>query len=86
MWMSCASSSSNAGFHHMNTCIPKVCGSDIELGNSLPDFSPAILQEFQRMKKDEENHCLVFETIARALGPDDRLAPGETEAALADRL
>ena len=58
----------------------------IELADASPAFSADVVQEFRRMKADEDHHVLVFEAIGRALGPDDRLAPGETEAGLADRL
>ncbi len=58
----------------------------IDLASALPGFPDAVTGEFRRMKADEDNHVRVFEAIARSLGPDDRLAPGESEAALADRL
>ena len=58
----------------------------ISLARTLPDLPPGLVEEFGRMKQDEDNHCRVFEAIADALGPDDRLAPGWSEAALAERL
>ena len=58
----------------------------VDLGGSLPGFSPALLDEFRRMKTDEDNHCLIFEAIGNALGPDDRLASGQSESSLVDHL
>jgi uncharacterized protein (DUF362 family) len=58
----------------------------IELGAASPDYPRDVVEEFRRMKTDEDQHVRVFDAVARALDPDDRLAPGETEAGLADRL
>jgi uncharacterized protein (DUF362 family) len=57
-----------------------------EVAASLPELPSNLVDEFRRMKADEDNHCRVFEAIALALGPDDRLAPSVTETDLAGRL
>lgn len=56
----------------------------LAIGPSL--FPPEAVDEFRRMKADEDNHCRVFEAIRGALDEGDRLAPGQTEEALAERL
>jgi uncharacterized protein (DUF362 family) len=47
---------------------------------------PETVDELGRMKRDEDNHCRVFEAIGAALDEGDRLAPGATEEELASRL
>lgn len=58
----------------------------VDVVQSVPGLRPELVDEFRRMKLDEDVHAQVFEAIARALGPDDRLAPGESEEALLARL
>lgn len=58
----------------------------VEVALALPGVPPELVDEFRRMKQDEDIHCRVFEAIARAVDPEDRLAPGETEETLLERL
>jgi len=53
-----------------------------ELAAVVPGLPDGVVTEFARIAADEERHGRIFQFIADALGPDDRLVPGMT----ADRL
>ena len=55
-----------------------------DLAASQPEFSPALVADFQRVCEDEDRHRRVFEALAAALDDEDRLVPGETAQTLAE--
>jgi uncharacterized protein (DUF362 family) len=64
-----------------------LCWSRIaELAATQPDLSPALLDDFRRVRDDEDRHRRVFEALAAALDDHDRLVPGETAQTLAQKL
>jgi hypothetical protein len=57
-----------------------------ELAPGRPELPAATVEDFRRIRDDEERHGRIFEIIAAALDPSDHLAPGETLETLADRI
>ena len=53
-----------------------------EIAEASPQHAEAA-RAYRRMEEDERRHALIFERFARALTPDDGLAPGETAESLA---
>lgn len=58
----------------------------IRLAADDPDIGPETLVEFRRVVADEDRHRRVFEAVAAALTPADRLAPGARYETLADHI
>jgi hypothetical protein len=64
-----------------------LCWSRIaELAGTRADLSPALLDDFRRVRDDEDRHRRIFETLAAALDEHDQLVPGESAQTLADRF
>jgi hypothetical protein len=57
-----------------------------ELAPGRPELPAETVQDFQRIRDDEERHARIFEIIAAALDPSDHLAAGETLETLAARI
>jgi uncharacterized protein (DUF362 family) len=53
-----------------------------EIAEASPQHAEAAVA-YRRMEEDERRHARIFEVFARALTPDDQLAPGETAESLA---
>jgi hypothetical protein len=58
----------------------------VELASSQPDVSPHLVEDFRRIRDDEERHGRVFRILAGALDDDDRLVPGETARTLVHKI
>jgi uncharacterized protein (DUF362 family) len=56
------------------------------LSERVPAIAARTREELQRMRRDEEQHCRIFEIIASALAGDDRLQGRETASGLADKV
>ena len=57
-----------------------------ELVRQSPGVEPAVLEDIDRMRDDEERHRRVFEIFAAALDDADRLVDGETADSLTQKL
>lgn len=58
----------------------------VELAEGMPELEPTLLEEFRRMKEDEDRHASVFEILRSAFDDQDRLVPGQTADLLAQRI
>ncbi len=58
----------------------------LELAGEYPDRFPALAEDFSRIQADEARHEEIFEILCAALDAEDRLVPGETAEALAERI
>jgi uncharacterized protein (DUF362 family) len=57
----------------------------VDLAGTQPDL-PASINDFLRVRDDEDRHRQMFEIMAAALDDHDRLVPGETAQTLAERF
>jgi uncharacterized protein (DUF362 family) len=58
----------------------------VDLAATQPEFSPAQVDDFRRVREDEDRHRRIFEALANALDDEDRLVPGETAQTLAEKF
>ena len=64
-----------------------LCWSRIaDLAGTQPDLSPALIDDFRRVRDDEDRHRQIFETLVAALDDRDCLVPGETAQTLAEKF
>ncbi len=61
-------------------------GRIIEMAGTQKDLPPNLVDDFRRVKSDEDRHCRIFQILADALDAQDRLAPGESADSLAARI
>src|SRR5262249_9667126 len=54
-----------------------------ELAEGHPDLPPTLLQDFDRIRDDEDRHCQIFQILADSLTAEDRLTEGVTPERLA---
>ena len=57
-----------------------------ELACRVPDVSPEMRADFQRIEQDEVRHEKMFRALAEALDEEDRLVPQETAAGLVKKI
>lgn len=58
----------------------------IELTSEQPFMLPSLIEDFRRIKEDEDRHRQIFEILAAALDDNDRLVPEETVDTLAHKI
>lgn len=58
----------------------------IEISTGMSDLPADLVDEFRRMKTDEDNHVRIFDAVGRTVDLNDGLAAGESEATLLKRL
>jgi uncharacterized protein (DUF362 family) len=58
----------------------------VDLAATQPELSPALVDDFRRVREDEDRHRRIFEILASALDDQDRLVPGETAQTLAEKF
>jgi len=58
----------------------------IELTSGQPFMLPSLIDDFRRIKEDEDRHRQIFEILAAALDDNDQLVPEETADSLADKI
>ncbi|HSE20751.1 MAG TPA: DUF362 domain-containing protein [Pyrinomonadaceae bacterium] len=58
----------------------------IELAGFQPFMLPSLIDDFRRIKEDEDRHRQIFEILANALDDKDELVPEETADALAKKI
>ena len=58
----------------------------LELAEGMPRLEPNLVEEFRRMREDEDRHARVFEILRSAFDDEDRLVPGQTADTLAQRI
>jgi uncharacterized protein (DUF362 family) len=58
----------------------------VDLAATQPDFFPAQVDDFRRVREDEDRHRRIFEALAAALDEHDRLVPGMYPRTLARQL
>ncbi len=57
-----------------------------ELSADQPDLPPALLDDFRRVREDEDRHRRLFEILVAALDEHDRLVAGETAESLGEKF
>jgi uncharacterized protein (DUF362 family) len=58
----------------------------IALAQQTPELGRELAEDFVRVCEDEKRHARIFEILAESLDDQNRLAPGETEEALAAKI
>lgn len=58
----------------------------IELTSGQPFMLPSLIDDFSRIREDEDRHRQIFEILAAALDDNDRLMPEETAESLAQKI
>ena len=58
----------------------------IELTSGQPFMLPSLIEDFGRIKEDEDRHRQIFEILASALNDNDQLVPEETAETLAQKI
>jgi len=58
----------------------------IELTSGQPFMLPSLIDDFRRIREDEDRHRQIFEILASALDDNDQLVPEETADSLAQRI
>ena len=58
----------------------------IELTSGQPFMLPSLIEDFGRIKEDEDRHRQIFEILASALNNNDQLVPEETADTLAQKI
>jgi uncharacterized protein (DUF362 family) len=58
----------------------------IELTSGQPFMLPSLIEDFGRIKEDEDRHRQIFEILASALNENDQLVPEETADTLAQKI
>ncbi|HZJ46748.1 MAG TPA: DUF362 domain-containing protein [Pyrinomonadaceae bacterium] len=58
----------------------------IELTSGQPFMLPSLIEDFGRIKEDEDRHRQIFEILASALNDNDQLVPEETADTLAQKI
>jgi len=58
----------------------------IELTSGQPFMLPSLIDDFRRIKDDEDRHRQIFEILANALDENDKLVPEETADTLAQKI
>jgi uncharacterized protein (DUF362 family) len=58
----------------------------IELTSGQKLMLPSLVDDFRRIKEDEDRHRQIFEILAAALDENDQLAPEETADSLAQKI
>lgn len=58
----------------------------IELTSGQPFMLPSLIDDFHRIREDEDRHRRIFEILAAALDDNDRLVPEETADSLAQKI
>jgi uncharacterized protein (DUF362 family) len=58
----------------------------IELTSGQPFMLPSLIDDFRRIREDEDRHRQIFEILAAALDDNDQLVPEETADSLAQRI
>lgn len=58
----------------------------ITLAQAAPELGQELAEDFIRVRDDEDRHARIFEILAAALDVKDRLAPGETEESLTQKI
>ena len=58
----------------------------IELTSGQPFMLPSLIDDFRRIRDDEDRHRQIFEVLATALDDNDQLVPGETAEGLAQKI
>ena len=58
----------------------------IELTSGQPFMLPSLIEDFRRIREDEDRHRQIFEILANALDDKDQLVPEETADSLAQKI
>lgn len=58
----------------------------IELTSGQPFMLPSLIEDFRRIREDEDRHRQIFEILAGALDDNDQLVPAETAHSLAQKI
>jgi len=58
----------------------------LEVLAALLDTPPQMIEDFRRIREDEERHTRIFEVMAAAIDERDQLVPGETAETLRDKI
>jgi uncharacterized protein (DUF362 family) len=58
----------------------------IELTSEQPFMLPSLIDDFRRIKDDEDRHRQIFEILAEALDDSDQLVPGESADRLTEKI
>ena len=58
----------------------------VELTSEQPFILPSLIDDFRRIKEDEDRHRQIFEILANAFDNNDRLVPGETADSLVKKI
>src|SRR5688572_20856510 len=58
----------------------------IELTSGQPFMLPSLIDDFRRIRDDEDRHRQIFEVLAAALDDNDQLVPEETAERLAEKI
>ena len=58
----------------------------IELTSGQPFMLPSLIDDFSRIKEDEDRHRQIFEILANALDDSDQFIPTETADSLAQKI
>ena len=58
----------------------------IELTGCQPCMLPSLIDDFRRIKEDEDRHRQIFEILANALNNKDEFVPAETADSLAQKI
>jgi uncharacterized protein (DUF362 family) len=58
----------------------------LALLRAQPGRAPELIEDFSRVKADEERHTRIFQILADALDDQDRLAAGETRESLTQKI
>ena len=58
----------------------------IELTSGQPFMLPSLIDDFHRIREDEDRHRQIFEILANALDDNDQLVPEETADSLAQKI